>query len=142
MLEMLKRKVYTLLCLLSEERSQSRQALKTAKSIYTNRTYIFYIDKILKALKPGNIRKPLEYRQYPNNIEILYVATRLKEYISRTELIRENLNGNNEQLILSYPYPHKPINSQSITWYIKLFLELCGIDVSVYCTFSKRCLNK
>ena len=35
----------------------------------------------------------------------------LKEYISRTELIRESLDGNNEQSILSNVSPHKSGNS-------------------------------
>lgn len=35
----------------------------------------------------------------------------LKAYIRRTELIRESLDGNNEQSILSNVSPHKSGNS-------------------------------
>ena len=67
------------------------------------------------------------------------MVTCLKEYISRIELIRENLEGNKDQLILSYAYPHKPINChQSTARYIKLFLELSGIDVTAFTAHSTR----
>ena len=35
--------------------------------------------------------------------------------------MRENLDGNPQELILLYAYPFKPINSQTIARYIKLF---------------------
>lgn len=74
MLEMLKKKLCTLLCLLSGQRSQSLQALKTTKLNYSNGTYIFYTNKILKISKRGNHQKALEYREYPNNKNLCMVA--------------------------------------------------------------------
>ena len=62
----------------------------------------------------------------------------IREYVNRTKLIRDNLEGDSDQLILSYAYPHNPINSQSIARYIKLFLELCGIDITVFTAHSVR----
>ena len=47
----------------------------------------------------------------------------LNEYISQAELNRADLDGNGS--------PHKPMNYQSIASYIKLFIELSGIDVTV-----------
>ena len=74
MLEMLKKKLCTLLCLLSGQRSQSLQALKTTKLNYSNGTYIFYTNKILKISKRGNHQKALEYREYANNKNLCMVA--------------------------------------------------------------------
>ena len=91
----------------------------------------FYIDKILETTKPGKPQKPLEYREF-NSSKKHCVILCLKEYISRTVLIREYLEGNKDQLILSYAYPHKPIIYQSISRYIKLALELSGIDATVF----------
>ena len=50
--------------------------------------------------------------------------------------MRENLNGNPEELILSYACPFKPINSQSIARHIKLFLGMAGINTTVFTTHS------
>ena len=52
--------------------------------------------------------------------------------------MRENLAGNSEELNLSYPYPFKPINSQSVARYIKLFLTMAGIDIIVFTAHSIR----
>ena len=44
--------------------------------------------------------------------------------IAVEQIVRENLDENPQELILSYAYPFKSINSQSIAKYIKLFLFL------------------
>ena len=67
MLEMLTKKLCTLLCLLSGQRAQSIQVLKISKSVFSHDTYAFYIDKVIKTSKPGNHQKPLEYRMFPGN---------------------------------------------------------------------------
>ena len=85
----------------------------------------------------GKHQKPLEYREFSSNKKF-YVVACLKEYISRTELIRENLEGKKDQLILSYSYPYKPINCQSMARYIKLIIELSRIDVTVFTAHSTR----
>ena len=113
LLELLTKNLCTLLCLLSGQRVQSLQALKLSKSSLSNGTFSFYIDQVLKTTKPGKHQKPLEHGEFNSNKK-LCVFTCLRKYISRTELIRENLEGKMDQLILSYAYPHKPINCQSI----------------------------
>ena len=52
--------------------------------------------------------------------------------------MRENLDGNPQELILSYAYPSKTINSQWIARYIKLFLATAGIEITVFTTHSVR----
>ena len=64
--------------------------------------------------------------------EKLTIINCIKEYISCTDLFKENLEGTPQQLILSYAYSHRPVNSQIIAWYIKLFLGMYGIDSTVY----------
>lgn len=48
----------------------------------------------------------------------------------------EHPDGNSQELILSYGYPFKAINSQSIARYIILFLAMAGIDIAVFTTHS------
>ena len=50
----------------------------------------------------------------------------------------ENIEGTPQQLILSYAYPHKPVNSLTIARYVKLFLGMCGIDIIIFTTYSTR----
>ena len=57
---------------------------------------------------------------------------------SRTGLLRENLEGTPQQLILSYVYLHKPVNSQTIARCVKLFLGRTGITISVFTAHSTR----
>ena len=61
--------------------------------------------------------------------EKLCIINCLKEHRSRTDLLRENLEGTPQQLILSCAYPHKPVNSQKIARYVKLFLGMCGLTL-------------
>ena len=61
----------------------------------------------------------------------------LREYIRRTELIRENIEGPT-QLISSYAYPHKPVMSTPIARYVKLFLGQAGIALTVFSAHSTR----
>lgn len=53
-------------------------------------------------LKLQNQEKLLQYRQYPDNKNICVVAC-LEEYVNRTELIRKNLEANNEEFIQFMP---------------------------------------
>jgi len=136
-LEILTKKLCTMLCLLSGQRSQSIGQLKLDKSAYSIETMTFYFDTILKTSRPGKHQQPLIFKAFKEN-ENLCIINCLQEYRQRTDLVRENLEGNPQQLILSYAYPHKPINSQSIARYIKLFLGMCGIDITVFTTHSTR----
>ena len=45
---------------------------------------------------------------------------------------------NGDQLILSYAYPHYPINSQLTARHIKFFLGLYGVYMKVLMVYSVR----
>ena len=72
---------------------------------------------------------------YPQSSKLCSIDC-LREYSSRTILMRENLDRNLQELILSYAYPFKTINSRSIKRYAKLFLAMAGIDIIVCTTHS------
>ena len=92
--------------------------------------YTFYFDTVLKTTKLGNHQDPLVFITYPQNSKLCIIDC-FQEYRSRTDLVRENLNENPQELILLYAYLLKPNNSQSIARYIKLFLALAGINITV-----------
>ena len=91
----------------------------------------------MKTTKLGRHQQPIEYYSYLQN-EKLCVANCLREYIRRTEMIIENIEGQPTQLILSYAYPHKPVMSTTIARYAKLFLGQAGIDFTVFIVHSTR----
>ena len=47
-----------------------------------------------------------------------------------------NLERKPQQLILSNAYPHKPVNSHATARYVKLFLGMCGIDITIFLLHS------
>ena len=52
--------------------------------------------------------------------------------------IKEKLVIQRTQLLLLYVPPHKPVGSATIARYVKLFLNLAGIDVTVDTAYSTR----
>ena len=137
LLELLTKKLVTLLCLLSGQRAQSIEALHLNYSSLSNGKYIFYIPSVLKTSKPGRHQAPLEFESFPDN-ENLCIVNCIQEYISRTKLIRENLEGQPTKLILSYAYPHQPVGSATIAQYVKTFLGMAGVDLTVFTAHSTR----
>ena len=103
-MEFLIKKLATLLCLLSAQRAQTIGALRLDFCHRSDNAITFYIPSVLKTTKPGKHQEPLIFRYFPDN-EKICVVSYLKEYLSRTENIRENLEMDAQQLILSYAYP-------------------------------------
>ena len=106
LLEHLTKKLCTLLCLLSGQRCQTIASLDLNFSDQSSENFTFAINKVIKTAKPDKHQEPTEYFSHQQN-EKLCVLNCLREYIRRTKLIRGNIEGQPNQLILSYGYPHK-----------------------------------
>ena len=102
----------------------------------TKDAYTLFIPEPVKQTRPGNHQEPLRFESFQN--EKLCVVHCLEEYLKRTDLIRENLQGNPKDLFLSYTYPHNPIGKATLTRYIKDFMQDAGIDITVYSNHSLR----
>ena len=137
MLEMLTKKLLTLSCLLSGQRGQTLGVLDLLHHSYANGAHSFYIASILKTTRPGKHQEPLRFVEYTIDKDVCVVDC-LDEYITRTSNIRENLEGKPQQLILSYWYPHNPVGIQTIARYVKDFLGMAGIDLTVFTAHSTR----
>ena len=129
MLETLVKKMATLIMLLSGQRGQTMPMLRLDCISYAMDVYTFFIPKTLKQTKPGHHQEPLRFERFIN--KKLCVVDCLEEYLDRTKHIRENLEGNTQELFLSYAYPHKPVEKSAIARYIKSFMLEAGIDVTV-----------
>ena len=77
-------------------------------------------------------------RNKSGQLSDLCIIDCIQKYRRRTDLVRKNLDGNQQELILSYSFPFTPINSQSIARYIKPFLAMAGIHITVFTTHSVR----
>ena len=136
MLETLVKKVATLMMLLSGQRGQTMPMLRLDCMSYAKDVYTFFIPEALKQTKPDHHQEPLRFERFSN--KKLCVVDCLEEYLDRTKHIRENLEGNPQELLLSYVYPHKPVGKSTITGYIKSLMLEAGIDVTVYANHSLR----
>ena len=87
----------------------------------------------LKQTKPGRHLEPIDLFAYPNDKK-LCVVEHLKEYLHRTEQLREG----HSQLLLSYVKPFKPVSKDTISRWIKQVLEAAGIDIMKYSAHSSR----
>ena len=125
-----------MLCLLIGQRSQTISSLKVDGSILAHGTYTFYIYTIQKLTWPGRHQSPLVLQSFEPN-EKLCIINYLKEYRSRTDLLSKNLEGT-QQFISSHAYPYKPVNSQKIAQYVKIFWDMSGIDIMVFNWHSAR----
>ena len=139
LLEMLTKKLTTLLCLLSGQRSQSILYLFPDHMVMDSDWASFYIPKLLKTTAPTFHQDPLKFVALPPNRRVCIIDC-LKSYIHRTEGIRENiqLEGEKLSLILSYAYPHRPVQSATLARYVKDFLGMAGIDLKVFTAHSTR----
>ena len=136
MLELLTLKLCTLLCILSGQRAQTIAALHLDYLHAEQGMYTFYIPKVLKTTTTTFHQTPLEFSSYLPDKRICVVSC-LKEYIERTALIRENLEGE-KTLILSHTYPNKSVKSATLARYVKIFLGMAGIDLTVFTAHSTR----
>ena len=96
-LELLTKKLCTLLCFHSGQRSQSIGKLRIDKSILSHGKYTFYFDTVLKITKPDNHQHSLVFNTYPQNSKLCIIGC-LQEYRSRTDIVRENLDRNPQEL--------------------------------------------
>lgn len=136
MLEEITLKLTTLLCILSGQRAQAIAKLSLSHMHQDETSFTFYIPTVLKTSTPTFHQRPLVFNRYPHS-EKLCIWSCLKEYLNRTELIRDNVEEGH-RLILSYAAPNHPVKSATICRYVKSFLTKTGIDVTVFTAHSTR----
>ena len=122
-----------LLCLLSGQRRQTIQALRLDHLHVTPSAYTFQIIDKLKQTRPGFHQKPIVYEKYVSE-PTLCIYTHLTRYIETTASLR----GDNQQLLISFCRPHRPVSADTISRWCKDFLTQAGIDTSKYKSHSTR----
>ena len=98
--------------------------------------FSFEIYGTMKHQKPNTKLKPIEFGVYSSDAMLCPVEV-MKAYIARSEQWRGKRPGFS-QLFLGMRNPHKPIDTTSISRWIKNLLELTGVDISVFQAHSVR----
>ena len=122
---------------MSGQRSQSIRKIRLDYASFQNDKCEFCIPTVLKTSRLGRHQEPLIFTKFPENPKICIIAC-IEEYKKRTLLLRNHSTGNDKQFIISYAPPHNPVSSATIAIYIKTFIELAGIDITVFTTHSTR----
>ncbi|XP_043472731.1 uncharacterized protein LOC122505285 [Leptopilina heterotoma] len=134
-LEMITKKLATILALISAQRVQTLAAIEL-NNINTGVEPIqIKITSRIKTTGRNRFQPILEVPTFPDN-KVLCAATILKKYIEKTREIRAV--SKEEKLFLTYKKPHHAATTQSISRWIKDVLNESGIDTETFSTHSTR----
>lgn len=125
-------KLVMLLALITGQRVQTLHSLDMKfMTIEDDHVYI-EIHEILKTSKPGKHLPPLSFPAFVEEPR-LCIVTVLKEYIQRTEKLRKS-----QKLFVTYTRPYNQPAISTLSNWIKLVLQLAGVDVKLFKTHSTR----
>ena len=126
-------KVTMLLTLLSGQRVQTIHLLDISTMKINNSSCTFVITEKVKQTRPGKHIEPLKFTAYAPD-KRLCVIKYLQEYLNRTSIHR----GDNNQLLLSFVRPFKPVSKDTLSRWVKSVLEAAGIDTKTFHPHSVR----
>ncbi|WP_419593559.1 tyrosine-type recombinase/integrase, partial [Thiolapillus sp.] len=129
-------KLCMLIALLSGQRCQTLQALRTGSTCMelSDKKCTFYVHSLLKHSRSGSHQAPIELHSFTENKSLCVVST-LKEYLRRTKHLR---NSNSPNLFLTLLAPHTPASTDTISRWLKWTLARAGVDTNVYTAHSTR----
>ena len=104
---------------------------------FTAKKHTFCIPESLKVIKPGKHYVPLIFEEFPSNKKFC-IVNYIDKYNRRKSLLRKYQPEKSKQLLLSYAASYKSLTSGTLASYIKTFLGLAGIDVTVLKAHSTR----
>lgn len=91
----------------------------------------------LRQARPGCNVCEVWFRAYDQDVT-LCVCTTLRHYLQRTASLRLGLLNGNDNLLLSFIRPHKPVGEDSLAHWIKMILSKSGVDTSKFTAGSVR----
>lgn len=91
----------------------------------------------IKQCRPKFNIRIVEFKAFDCDPRLCVFRT-LKEYVKRTETIRQDLGNENAKLLVSYVKPHRGVSKDTIARWIRMFLEKCGVDTKKFTAGSVR----
>lgn len=126
-------KLTMLLTLLSGQRVQTIHLLDLSSMTINNSSCTFVITEKVKQTRPGKHVQPLKFTAYAPD-KRLCVIKYLQEYLKRTNMHR----GHNNQLLLSFVKPFKPVSKDTVSRWVKTVLKDSGINTQSFHPHSVR----
>lgn len=126
-------KVVVLVLLVTGQRIQTVHALDLEFMKKTRGSFTFVLDTLLKQSRPGYKNPKITLKAYAPDRRIC-VYTYLNHYLERSNSVRQGTTA--LFLTISKPY-HKASKATMARW-VKLLLQLAGIDITLYGPHSVR----
>ena len=136
-LKTLSLKLAILMALVDASRTSELAALDIRYRRFKPEGVYFTLATLTKKTTPGKTPKEVFFGAYPPNRQLCVVQC-LKHYEQRTKAFRGSGEQQLTKLFLSYIKPHKPVTSQRIAHWIKMFLKDAGIDTGIFSAHSVR----
>lgn len=132
-LELISRKLATLLALTTAQRMQTLAAISISNITFSD-SLIIKIPARLKTSGIGKSQPLLIFKPFPEKPE-LCVFSLTRYYID----ITRNLHSNRcDSLFVSFRAPYRAVSSQTLGRWVRAELEAAGIDVSIFSAHSTR----
>ena len=131
-LKMLTLKTVTLVALISSQRAQSIHNICLSNMRVDDDKYVFHLGRI-KQSRPCVKSFFMTLEKYPNEGKLCVYET-LSDYLRRTE----NIRNDSDKVFISYLKPHKEVCKSTISRWIKTFLGIAGIDITMFSAHSTR----
>lgn len=132
-LEMLTKKLVTLLAIATAQRVQTLSFIKLKDISIGDTRIIITISDLLKTSVKSKKQTVLDLPFYITEPNICPAST-VKQYIKSTQCVR----GQEEYLIITFKKPHHKASKQTISRWIKCTLAESGIDTTKYTSHSTR----
>ena len=128
-------KTVMLCALATAQREQTMCALDLRNKIETSESIKFLVTDRLKTSRPG---KSVEVCITATDVADICPVRTLREYISRTEVLRLHDGTYQHKLFVSFVKPHNPVTTATIARWIKTVMHAAGIDTTVFKAHSVR----
>lgn len=132
-LELVAKKLVTLLALTTAQRMQTLAAIRLSNVIVAE-SLIIKIPARLKTSGIGRSQPLLSFQPFPHNPQ-LCIFSLTKHFLMRTLNLRQN---DCDAFFVSFRAPFDPVSSQTLGRWVKAELEAAGIDVSIFSAHSTR----
>ena len=136
-LKMLSFKLVTLLGLTAPDRSSDLAKRDLRFCTFLPEGVSFTLPGLTKTSKPGDLPKTSFHAAFRADMDLCPVEC-LRVYLDRTKGFRSNNKDQQDKLFLSFVIPHKPVSSATLARWIKSYLQLAGIDTSIFSAHSLR----
>lgn len=132
-LEVISKKLVLLLALGTGQRTQTLASLKLSQVILDDKLIIKVPDRI-KTSAPGRPQPLYSFSPFEGN-ESVCIYRIVKHYLNITKTLR---SSSGDSFFISIARPHKAVGQQTISRWLRISLEECGVRTDLFTPHSTR----